>query len=60
VTAFLLEHNVASRATAERAGLRLIWRGPDAGNPDPGAVRLIYADRPLDARQTEALLLAHS
>jgi hypothetical protein len=24
------------------------WRGPDAGNPDPTAVRLVYADRPVD------------
>jgi hypothetical protein len=27
--------------------LSLVWRGPDAGNPDPAAVRLVYADRPL-------------
>jgi RimJ/RimL family protein N-acetyltransferase len=44
VTAYLLEHNTASRRTAERAGLHLIWRGPDQG-PDPEAVRLVYADR---------------
>jgi len=25
-----------------------VWRGPDAGNPDPDAVRLVYADRPVD------------
>ncbi|MFD6176007.1 MULTISPECIES: GNAT family N-acetyltransferase [unclassified Isoptericola] len=48
VVAFLLEHNAASRATAQRAGLRLVWRGPDAGNPDPDAVRLVLADRDLD------------
>ena len=49
VIASLLEHNTGSRATAERAGLRLAWRGPDAErNPDPGAIRLIYADRVLD------------
>lgn len=48
VVAFLLEHNVGSRRTAERLGLDLVWRGPDAGNPDPGAVRLVHADRPLD------------
>lgn len=29
-------------------GLELVWRGPDAGNPHPDAVRLVYADRPLD------------
>ena len=48
VVAYLLEHNVESRGRAERAGLSLVWRGPDAGNPDPDAVRLVYADRPLD------------
>ncbi|MGY1720679.1 GNAT family N-acetyltransferase [Blastococcus sp. SYSU DS0552] len=48
VVAYLLEHNVQSRARAERAGLELVWRGPDAGNPDPAAVRLVYADRALD------------
>lgn len=47
VVAYLLEHNLASRKTAERAGLQLVWRGPDAGNPDPQTVRLVYADRPL-------------
>jgi RimJ/RimL family protein N-acetyltransferase len=47
VVAYLLEHNVESRGRAERAGLSLVWRGPDAGNPDPAAVRLVYADRPL-------------
>lgn len=48
VVAYLLEHNLESRGRAERAGLSLQWRGPDAGNPDPAAVRLVYADRPLD------------
>ncbi|MPQ99012.1 GNAT family N-acetyltransferase [Modestobacter sp. I12A-02628] len=47
VIAYLLEHNVASRRRAERSGLTCVWRGPDAGNPDPDAVRLVYADRPL-------------
>jgi len=47
VIAYLLEHNTRSRGRAERTGLSLLWRGPDAGNPDPDAVRLIYADRPL-------------
>jgi RimJ/RimL family protein N-acetyltransferase len=49
VIAYLLEHNVESRGRAERAGLTQVWRGPDAGNPDPDAVRLVYADRPLPA-----------
>jgi RimJ/RimL family protein N-acetyltransferase len=48
VVAYLLEHNTESRGRAERAGLSLVRRGPDAGNPDPDAVRLVYADRPLD------------
>jgi RimJ/RimL family protein N-acetyltransferase len=47
VTAFLLEHNLASKAVAEKAGLQLVWRGPDTGNPDPAAIRLVYADRDL-------------
>lgn len=55
ITAFLLEHNVASRRTAERAGLQLAWRGPDAGNPDPHAVRLVYTDRPLTDDQLAAM-----
>ncbi len=48
VLAFLLEHNVASRRTAERLGMTLVWRGPDDGNPDPGATRLVYLDRAAD------------
>jgi hypothetical protein len=47
VLAYLLEHNARSRGRAERSGLTLVWRGPDHGNPDPDAVRLIYADRAL-------------
>jgi RimJ/RimL family protein N-acetyltransferase len=49
VIAYLVEHNVQSRGRAEGSGLTLMWRGPDAGNPDPDAVRLVYADRPLSA-----------
>ena len=45
VVAYLLEHNVASRRTAERLGMVLAWRGPDRPNPDPDAVRLVYVDR---------------
>lgn len=55
VFAFLLEHNLASKATAERLGLSLVWRGPDSGNADPAAVRLIYADRPLSAETLRAM-----
>ena len=49
VLAYLLEHNLASRRVAERLGMRLIWTGPDAGNPDPDAVRLVFCDREPDA-----------
>jgi RimJ/RimL family protein N-acetyltransferase len=54
VTAYLLEHNVASRATIERVGLDLVWRGPETGMPD--ATRLIYADRELDAAVLDRLV----
>lgn len=54
--AYLLEHNLASAAVARAIGLRLVHRGPDAGNPDPGAVRLVFADRPLSPEQSEATL----
>ena len=47
VVAYLLDHNAGSRKVAERSGLTLVWRGPDAGNSDPTAVRLVFADRPL-------------
>ncbi|MCH1866424.1 GNAT family N-acetyltransferase [Nocardioides sp. CFH 31398] len=50
VLAFLVEHNAGSRRTAEALGLRLVHRGPDQGNPDPDAVRLVFLDRdPTDA-----------
>jgi RimJ/RimL family protein N-acetyltransferase len=58
VVAYLLEHNVASARVAERVGLELITRGPDIGNPDPGAIRLVYADRSLTADQVGAVLSA--
>lgn len=56
VVAYLLEHNLASAAVARRVGLTLRHRGPDAGNPDPSAVRLVFADRELDAGQLAATL----
>lgn len=59
VVAYLLEHNVASKRTAERAGLTLAWSGPDYGNADPAAVRLLYSDRPL-AQEVVAQLVAHT
>jgi RimJ/RimL family protein N-acetyltransferase len=56
VVAYLLEHNVASKRTAERAGLTLAWSGPDHGNADRDAVRLIYSDRPLPDDVTTKLV----
>ncbi len=55
LTAYLLEGNTRSQRTTERAGLRLVWRGPDAGNPDPRAVRLLYADQDLPPAVMKAL-----
>lgn len=56
VVAYLLEHNVASMKVAEKVGLQLRHRAPDAGNPDPDAVRLVYADRELTSGQLAAAL----
>lgn len=46
VVAYMIERNVASRRVAEKAGLIRVWVGADDGNPDPTAIRLVYADRP--------------
>lgn len=51
VIAYLLEHNAASARVAEKLGFELVYRGPDAGNPDPKAVRLVYASRALTAEE---------
>lgn len=56
VVAYLLEHNMASARVAEKVGLRLRHRAPDAGNPDPAAVRLVFADRELTPAQLAATL----
>ncbi|MBP2413231.1 RimJ/RimL family protein N-acetyltransferase [Arthrobacter stackebrandtii] len=56
VVAYLLEHNVASARVAVKLGFKLILRAPDAGNPDPAAIRLVYADRPLTPAQLAATL----
>jgi RimJ/RimL family protein N-acetyltransferase len=55
ITAVLLEHNLASKAVAEKLGLTRVWSGPDEGNPDPAAVRLIYADREVTPTQLDLL-----
>lgn len=55
ITAYHLEGNERSRRTTELANLRLVWRGPDASNPDATAVRLLYADRPLSEHVVSVL-----
>lgn len=56
VVAYLLEHNAASAAVARKVGLELRHRAPDAGNPDPAAIRLVFADRPLEEEELAATL----
>lgn len=54
--AYLVEHNRASARVAEKLGLELVHRAPDAGNPDPSVIRLVYADRPLTQAQLGVVL----
>lgn len=54
VVAYMLKHNAASVAVARKLGLELVDRGPDAGNPDPDAIRLIFAQRRLTDDQLAA------
>lgn len=56
VIAYLVEHNRASAHVAEKLGLELVHRAPDAGNPEPQVMRLVYADRPLTPEQLAATL----
>lgn len=46
VVAYMLATNPGSWRVAEKIGLEKIWEGPDEGNPDPTAIRFVYADRP--------------
>ena len=55
ITAYLLEGNGRSLRAVERTGLSCIWRGPDAGNPDAAAIRLLYSDQPLPPTVLRAL-----
>lgn len=57
IVAYLLEHNRASAHVAENLRLTLQSRAPDAGNPDPDAIRLVYADRRLSDEQLRAALM---
>lgn len=47
VVAYLLDHNAASRRTAESCGLKEVWSGPD--KDVPGGTRVVMADRDLPA-----------
>ena len=58
VVAALLEGDAPSLRAAERAGLRRVWTGPDAHGPDPDAVLLLLADRPVDGDLVTALTRA--
>ncbi len=53
IIARVLEHNVASVLTAERAGLKIAWRGPAVG--DPAATRLIFTDQAIPTEQLNLL-----
>jgi RimJ/RimL family protein N-acetyltransferase len=55
LTAYLLEGNDRSQRTVERLGLTLVWRGPDAGNPDTAAIRLLFSDRRLSPEVVDTL-----
>jgi RimJ/RimL family protein N-acetyltransferase len=59
IVALIQEDNASFRAAAENAGLTEVWRVPHAGNRDPGAVRLVYADRDLPSGVMETIR-AHS
>lgn len=54
--AYLVEHNTASAKVARKLGFELVHKAADRGNPDPSVVRLVFADRPLTARQLAATL----
>jgi RimJ/RimL family protein N-acetyltransferase len=57
VVAYLLEHNEASKRIAEKVlKLQLRWRGPDKGNEDPNATRLVYSDQPLDEAALQVVI----
>ncbi|MDR2255953.1 MAG: GNAT family N-acetyltransferase [Arthrobacter sp.] len=56
IVAYLLEHNAASAAVAGKLGMTLRHRAPDAGNPDPEAIRLVFADRELTPAQLASTL----
>ena len=56
VIAYLVEHNEASARVAQKLGMQLVHRGPDAGNPDTAAIRLVYSTQPLSDDELAAAL----
>ncbi len=56
VVAYLVAHNHASARVATKVGLTLRHSAPDVGNPDPGVVRHVYADRELTDAELAATL----
>ncbi len=56
VVASLLEHNAASARVACKLGLERAYRAPDIGNPNPSAIRLVYANQRLTAAELSAIL----
>lgn len=56
IIASIVEHNPASAAVAVKLGMHQVHRGPDADNPAPSAIRLIYADAPLSEEELAAAL----
>lgn len=55
VTALAAAGNRRSQRAIERAGLHLVWRGPDARSQDPTAELLLYTDRPLTPSQVQTV-----
>ncbi|MGO1736630.1 MAG: GNAT family N-acetyltransferase [Leucobacter sp.] len=53
VIAYLVEHNHASAGVAKKVGLTLVDRGPDTGNPDPNAIRVVYSSRNLTTKELD-------
>ncbi|GAA1236299.1 hypothetical protein GCM10009633_06580 [Janibacter melonis] len=56
VVAYLVAHNHASARVTTKVGLTLRHAAPDFGNPDPGVMRHVYADRELTDAELAATL----
>lgn len=55
ITAVVAERNARSSRAVERAGLQMVWRGPDRKDPESTSAVLLYADRALSEEQMRAL-----